>query len=191
MMPPPELIWVNSDIQALPIEWIRVDSVAEVRDDAEIIRARYRVVTLNLAEGGFFDELGFFRNLLHDKITGNNVVYFPIPPLAQGVPLEIPVFGAVAKAQIMAVHFLPKESIVGHDEDYAQLQLVNKDSGEVMSTLTFIQGIDAPAYEVISFGPVNQHGEVEIFKGVSFRVEQLGRGLALPESVLIIEWNLR
>lgn len=190
--PPPELIWVNSDLQALPIEWIRVDSVAEVRDDAEIIRARYRVVTLNLAEGGFFDELGFFQNLLHDKITGNNVVYFPIAPLAQGVPLEIPVFGAVTEAQIVAAHLVPKETITGNDSDYMQLKLVNKDTGAVICTKTFLSGVNAPAYEVTDFGPVDEEaGAINVGQGVSFAKEEFGAGMTLPRCLLIIEWNLR
>jgi len=190
-MPKPELIWVYSELQELPIRWIPIDIVAPIRDDAEIIRATYKVVTKDLANGGYFDELGFFRNLLRDKVTGNNIVYFPIAPISAGQNVEIPVFGAVIESQIVAVHLLPKEDIVGDDTNYAQLQLVNKDVGEVMTTLTFIGGINAQAYEVISFGPVNAYGAIEIYKGVSFRVVQNGAGLAIPESVLIIEWNLR
>ncbi len=185
------LVWVNSDVQVLSVAWTAVSSFAPIRDDAEIIRARYRVVTKDLADGGYFDSLGFFRNLLRDKITGNNVVYFPVAPIAQGESLEIPVFGAVTEAQVVAAHLVPKEAITGRDGDYAQIQLVNKGSEQVLSTLTFIAGIDALAHEVISFGPVNQYGEFEIYKGMSYRVEQVGMGMALPELALIIEWNLR
>ena len=85
-----------------------------------------------------------------------------------------------------------KEAVSGNNSNYVQLQLVNKESDKIISTLTFLEDINVASYEVISFGPVSEeYGVINLCKGVALKVEQFGAGMELPEAILIIEWDLR
>ena len=198
------MAWTNAPMVEVYVAWLEIDQYAEIRSDAEVVRAKFYPRTENLPASGFFDAFGFYRSLFYDKVTGSYVMYFPIPPLVAGEPFEIPVFGAVFYAKyhdpeeedipsaiITNAHILPKNNISGDDTDYVQFQLVNKKNDQVMSTLTLIEGADLTAYKVTSMGPINEHGAVDLFEGVSFNVVSYGNGIDFTEpSVLIIEYNL-
>lgn len=186
----PQITWVDSELKEIPIMWQSIEFIAPVKEDAEILTAKYRIVTNDI--GGYFDNLGFFINLSNEKLTGSEKVFLPIPRIQQGEIREFPVFGAVQEVQIVAAHIMFKETVTGNNSNYVQLQLVNKESDEIISTLTFLEDINAASYEVISFGPVNEeYGAINLYKGVALKVEQFGAGMELPEAILIIEWDLR
>ena len=86
----------------------------------------------------------------------------------------------------------PKETITGNDTNYMQIRLINKETGAIICTKTFLSGTDAPAYEVTDFGPANEAaGAINLGQGVSFVKEDFGGGMMLPQFVLVIQWNLR
>lgn len=71
---------------------------------------------------------------------------------------------------------------------HLELKLINKHTDNVICTKTFITGIDAPAYQVTDFGPVDEEkSELEYGQAVSLVVE----GGTLPECLLIIQWDVR
>jgi len=184
--------WIEGELQEVEIEWLHVEGICEVNSEKELLRIRVSGITDGLDDYGYFDLFQLCKNLLNDKITGNEIVYLPLEEIPAGQGVEIPVFGAVVEAQIAAAHLVPKQTITGSDTNYMQLKLVNKETGAVICTKTFIAGVDAPAYEVTDFGPVNETaGAVSIGKGVSLIKEEVGGGMALPQSVLVIQWNLR
>ena len=184
--------WIETDYgYELPIGWLRAEQTIKVAPDREITKVTFKVVTKDLPDGGYFDEFGLYRNLFMEMATGNNLIYFPIAPISAGSSVEIPVYGALDNTRIHGVYLVPKSTITGHNTNYAQLQFVNKENNGVMATLTLLEDIDAPAYKVTPFGPINEHSAMEIHEGASFKVIHEGGGLAIPESVLIVEWNLR
>ncbi|HEY8362725.1 MAG TPA: GLUG motif-containing protein, partial [Tissierellaceae bacterium] len=144
----PQITWVDSELKEIPIMWQSIEFIAPVKEDAEILTAKYRIVTNDI--GGYFDNLGFFINLSNEKVTRSEKVFLPIPRIRQGEIREFPVFGAVQEVQIVAAHIMFKETVTGNNSNYVQLQLVNKESDEIISTLTFLEDINAASYEVIS-----------------------------------------
>lgn len=188
------LTWIAGSLTETLIEWLVLQGICPVRDDVELTRVRITGVTAGLVNHGYWDDFELLKNLTNDKITGAEVVYFPIPEAPAGSSLEIPVFGVVteAGAQIVAAGIVPKAAITGDNNDYMTLKLVNKETGEDICTLTFLAGTDAPAYEVTDFGPANEeHGTINYGKGVSLVKEESGGGMTLPAGVLILQWNLR
>lgn len=184
--------WIEVELQGLEIEWLHVEGICEINPEKELLRVRVNGITNGLSGYGYFDLFQLCKNLLNDKITGNEVVYLPLEEIPAGQVVEIPVFGAVVEAQIAAAHLVPKQTIAGNDTNYMQLKLVNKETGAVICTKTFIAGIDAPAYEVTDFGPANETaGAINIGQGVSLVKEEFGAGMTLPQCVLVIQWNLR
>ena len=196
------MAWKTSSMTELYVAWLEIEQYAKIRTDAEVIRATFMPRTENLTAGGYFDHFGFYRSLFYDKVTGSYVMYFPIPPLTAGEAFEIPVFGAVFYSQyhepeeevpsaiITNAHFMPKVDIAGDNDNYVQLQLMNKKIEQIMATLTLIEGNDLVGYKVTSMGPINQHGAIDLFEGVSFKVVSTGGGMTFTEpSVLIIEYN--
>lgn len=184
--------WIEGELQEVGIEWLHVEGICEVNSEKELLRVRVSGVTDGLDGYGYFDLFQLCKNLTNDKITGNEVIYLLIEEIPADQGAEIPVFGAVTEAQIVAVHIIPKETITGNDINYMQLKLVNKDTGAVICTKTFLSGVNAPAYEVMDFGPVDEEaGAINIGQGVSFVKEEFGGGMTLPKCLLIIEWNLR
>ena len=194
--------WTESFEYDIFVAWLEIDVYAPIRDNAEIYRATFKPRTVGLVGGGYFDSLAFYRNLYFDKVTGAYVMYYPIEPILAGVDTELPVFGAVfnsasydplesnPSAIITAAHIVPQNLITGDNTDYCQLQLLNKETDNLITTLTLIGGNDAPAYKVTSFGGVSADAEISIFEGVSLNVVHYGAGLALPYFTLVVEYNL-
>lgn len=186
------MTWIEGELQGLEIEWLHVEGICEVNSEKELLRVRVSGVTEGLDGYGYFDMFQLCKNLLNEKITGSEVVYLLLGEVSAGVTVEIPVFGAVTEAQIVAAHLVPKETITGNNSDYMQLKLVNKDTGAVICTKTFLSGVNAPAYEVTDFGPVDEEaGAINVGQGVSFAKEEFGAGMKLPQCTLVIQWDLR
>jgi len=184
------MTWIEGELQEVLIEWLHIEGFCEVRDDVELLKVKVSGITDGLSGYGYFDLFQLCKNLLNEKIAGAEVIYLHLDEVT-GI-VEIPVFGAVTESQIVAAHIVPKEYITGNDENYMQLRLVNKETGTIICTKTFLSGTDAPAYEVTDFGPVNEmNGEINLGQGVSFVKENFGGGMTLPQCVLIIQWNLR
>lgn len=183
------MTWVDGELYGIDVEWLHVEGICEANPDVELLKVRVSGITEGLDGYGYFDLFQLCKNLLNDKITGNEVVCLPIDEITGSV--EIPVFGAVVDAQIIAVHIVPKSAITGNDTNYMQLKLVNKETGATICTKTFLSGVDAPAYEVTDFGPASDTaGAINLGRGISFVKEEFG-GMVLPQCVLIIQWNLR
>lgn len=177
--------WIAGDLDNIPIEWLHLEAVCEVSREAELLTVKLSGLTEDLE--GYFDNFALFKNLLEDKLTGNEVVYLPVDETAD--EFEIPIFGAVVEvAQIMAAHIIPKEDIIGSDTDPIILKLISKETGDTICTKTFLAGTDALAFEVTDFGPVNENNnEINYGKGVSLAKEGAA---ALPPSLIVVEWNL-
>lgn len=183
--------WIEGEPQEFQIEWLKIDEICEISNNKELLRTRLSVITDNLNGYGYIDNLGLFKNLLNDKITGAEIVYIPLDEIPAGSSAEFPVFGAVTDAQIVAAHIIPKTTISGSDTDYMQLRLVNKETGSTICTKTFLNGTDAPAYQITDFGPVDEvSGTITLGQGVAFVKEEIGNGMALSQCVLVIQWNL-
>jgi len=184
------LTWISGELNALTIEWLHIEAICEVNKDIELLTVKLSGITENLTGGGYFDNYLLLKNLLNEKTTGANIIYLPVPETSGEI--EIPVFGSIVEiAEIVAAHIVPKFDIIGSDSDYMTLKLINKESSEVICTKTFLAGADALAYEVTDFGPANENNNaVNYGKGVSLVKEDTGGGMTLPQSVLIVEWNL-
>jgi hypothetical protein len=187
------MTWIEGELQPLDVEWLHIEGICQVRENAELLRVTVAAETSGLEGYGYFDLFQLCKNLLNEKIISANVVYLPLNEVPAGVATEIPAFGSVVEiAQIVGVRLIPKETIVGNDSDYMQLKLVNKETGAVICTKTFIAGVDALAYEVTDFGPVDENaGAINFGQGVSLAKEEFGAGMTLPQSVLVIQWDLR
>jgi hypothetical protein len=185
------ITWVEGTLQSLDVEWLHVENICEVRD-VELLKVRVSGITDSLNGYGYFDLFQLCKNLLNEKITGNETIYLPLDEVPAGAITEIPVFGAVIEAQIVAAHIVPKTNITGNDTNYMALKLINKETGTVICTRTFLNGINAPAYKVTDFGPANEtNGTINLGQSVSFVKEEVGSGMTLPQSILVIQWNLR
>lgn len=184
------MTWIEGELQEVEIEWLHIEGICEVRDDVELLKVKVSGITDGLDGYGYFDLFQLCKNLLNDKITGAEIVYLPIDEIVGYT--EIPVFGAVVESQIIAAHIVPKTAITGNDINYMRLKLINKETGAIICTKTFLSGTDAPAYEVTDFGPANEiAGAVSLGQGISFLKEEFGSGMILPQCLLIIQWNLR
>lgn len=181
--------YIDCDPVETGVEWLRLESVCPTNKEKELLRARVTGLTEGLAGGGYFDQFQLRKNLLNEKQIGSEIIY----RLLQAVtgPFETVVFGATVEAQIVACHIVPAQNITGSNSDYMTLKLVNKETGNVICTKTFLAGVDASAWEVCNFGPVNEEAShVNLTKGVSLVKEDTGTGMILPVSLLIVEWNL-
>lgn len=175
------MAWIDGDLQEYDVEWMSFEATCEVANNKELLRVRVSAVTDGFA--GFFDNFQLLKNLTNEKLFGAEVAYIPIDPNEA----ESPVFGAVKDFQIIAAHIVPKQDIVGGDPPL-ELKLINKHTDNVICTKTFITGIDAPAYQVTDFGPVDEEkSKLEYGQAVSLVVE----GGTLPECLLIIQWDVR
>jgi hypothetical protein len=168
------------------------ETVCEVNEDIELLQTRVTAETSGFSGYCYFDDLQLLKNLTDEKITGNEQLFQPIREVTAGSIFEKPIYGAVIEAQIISAHIVPKSTIIGNDIDYMTLKLMNKETSEVICTKTFIIGTNAEAYKVTDFGPVDtEAGAMNLAKGVSLVKEETGTGMLLPESLLIVQWNLR
>lgn len=181
--------WIEGDLLEVPIEWVLIEAICPVADDRELLRIKLTAAS-DEDEPVYFDDLQLFINLTREKLLGWEKVFLPLGQLTGNA--EIPVFGAVVEAKIVAAHIVPKQTITGNNSSYCTLKLVNKETGAAICTKTFLAGVDAPAFEVTDFGPVNEvAGAINLGQGVSLVKEDSGGGLVVPESMLIIQWDLR
>lgn len=181
------MIWVSGELNNLQIEWLAIEAVCPVSDSKELLSTKIKAVTKDLTGGGYFDDFQIRLNLTNEKLTGSEKIFLPIEESAGDI--ELPVFGAVVDAQIIAAHIVPKSTITGNTGSPMTLELVNKNTGDTICTKTFITGTDATAYEVTDFGPVDAGaGEIDFGYGVSLRK---AGGMTLPECLIVVEWDLR
>lgn len=181
--------WIAGELTNLPVEWLRIETICPVNKERELLKVRVTGLTEGLTGGGYFDEFVLKKNLLDEKQTGAEKVFLPIDETTGEI--ELPVFGATVEAIVVAAHIVPENPITGNDSDYMTLKLVNKETGVVICTKTFVAGVDAASYEVCDFGPVNEAaGAINICQAVSFKKMDTGAGMTLPRCLLIVEWNL-
>lgn len=186
------MTWIEGELQGIEIEWLHVEGICEVNSEKELLRVKVSVITDGMEGYGYFDLVQLCKNLMNDKIIGAEVVYLLLDEIPAGTPIEIPVFGAVTEVEIVSAHMVLKEPIVGNDINYMQLKLVNKETDAVICTKTFIAGIDATAYTVTDFGPVDEEAkQLSLGQAVSLVKEEFGAGMKLPQCTLVIQWNLR
>lgn len=171
--------WIESGPAEIEVSWLHVETICPVSDEKELLKVRVSVITEGL--GGYFDNIQLFKNLTREKLFGSEVVYIPIDGRT-----EVPIFGAVKDAQIVVAHIVPKSDIIGGDPPLV-LELINKGTGDTICTKTFTEGVNASAYQVTDFGPVSEAAsEIEFGQAVSLVVDG-----TLPESLLVIQWDLR
>ena len=187
--------WIIGTIGEIEIEWLRREVVIPVNTNKELLSIKVAGTAIQgpgaTSGAGYFDLFLLKRNLTDEKIIGSEVTYIPIEAVSAGTAFETPVFGAVKVCRIVAAHIIPKATITGGNTNYMQLQIVRKSDDAIISTKTYLAGVDSPAYEVSDFGPVNESNAVlALNDGVSFKVVHTGGGLALPDSVLVLQWNL-
>ena len=182
--------WIVGDIASVEVEWLRREVVIPVNNQKELVSIKISGVALANGEG-FFDMYGLQRNLSEEKLFGSEVSYFQLEPVAAGTAFEVPIFGAVKTCRIVSAHIVPISNIIGNNANHIQLQLVRKSDNAVICTRTYLQDSNSMAYEVDSFGPVNQANAIlDLSDSVSFKIVQEGSGLTLPQSILAIQWNL-
>ena len=182
--------WIAGDIASVEVEWLKREVCIPVNDQKELVSIKIAGVALAGGEG-FFDMYNLQRNLSEEKLYGSEVSYYTLAPISAGTDFEIPIFGAVKTCRIVSAHIVPIETIVGDDANYMQLQLVRKSDEAVICTRTYLQDSNSGAYEVDNFGPVDQFNAVlNLTDSVSFKIVHTGAGLALPQSLLAIQWNL-
>lgn len=186
------MTWISGTLSGVDIEWMHFEEVCPVNENKELLRTRVTAITEGLDGYGYFDLFQLLKNLTDEKATGSEVVFIPRDQVSAGSTLEIPVMGAVKEMQIIAAHIVPKQAITGDNTNYMTLKLVNKETAAVICTKTFTLGLDAAAYEVTDFGPVDEAAAaISLNKGVSFVKEETAGGMTLPQSILVIQWNLR
>jgi hypothetical protein len=175
--------WIDGELQECDIEWMNFEAVCEVADNKELLRVRVSAVTEGFHGAGFFDNFQLLKNLTNEKLFGAEIVYIPVDSNTS----ETPVFGAVKDSKIVSAHIVPKQDIAGSDPPLV-LKLIHKQTGGTICTKTFSTGVDAPAYQVTDFGPVDEEkSELEYGQAVSLAVN----GGTLPECLLVIQWDVR
>lgn len=182
--------WIESSVVGVPVTWYTQEMTMEVNDEKELLRTIVTAVTNGAVSRIYVDVFKLLRDLERDLIEGDKITYVLVPE--QVGNYERAVWGATKDVQVNHVYLVPRANVIGNDLNYTQLSIKRKDSEAILCTKTFIAGIDAPAYTVTSFGPVNTAaGALSTNVGLSLLKEDSGDGMLLPEMVLIIEWNLR
>lgn len=185
------MIWIDGDPVALPIEWQTVSQVVTTNPERELLTVRLTARATNYTGGMYWDDFVLKRNLTDERATGNMMTFLPIPATGAGADLELPAIGASRDIEIKSAHLVPSAAMVGDNTDYIVLKVRNKASGNNICTLTFTLGTDADAYEVIDFGGADADETIlETGDAASIVVTNVSSGMALPASLLVIEYNL-
>lgn len=181
--------WIEGTLESLPIIWTAIEAICEVDTDKELLTSDFEVITNVLGSYGYFDNLNFQRNRTNDKAIGNDIAQLLIPESSSSEEFEIPVFAGFTDCEILAVHIVPQDNVIGDDTDYCQLRIVNKSTSDTLGTKTFTLGNDADAFEISDFGGINEE-LIEAGDVIAIEKENTGSGMALPQFLLVIEWNL-
>lgn len=181
--------WIEGTLESLPVVWTAIEAICEVDIDKELLTSDFEVITNVLGSYGYFDDLNFQRNRTNDKLLGNDIAQLLIVETSDSEEFIIPCLAGFTDCEIVAVHIVPQDDIIGDDTDYCQLVIANRTKIEVLGTKTFTIGNDADAYEITDFGGINQE-LIEAGDVVTIEKDNYGSGMALPQFLLVIEWNL-
>ena len=187
--------WIQGESRSYPIQWVHISNYLEIGQDREIVSITVEPVTKNHPEGGYFDAFLLSRSLEDIKLWGAEFTHMPLKqldPNSDSFPFEIPIFGAVADhdIRIVSVHIVPQQSVSGHNTNYMKLIARNKQNGTDIATKTYTAGNNLTAYKVDNFGPAHpENSLIDAGNSMSIRVEKVGEGFILPESVIVIQWD--
>ena len=179
--------WIDGTIGEMPIAWNQLEFYVDVNADIELLTVEVEARTENVA--GFFDDFLLARNITNDKLFASEKIYHMLPQIESDT--EKIVIGAVDTLQIKNLHIVPSVTITGDDTNYAILKLRNKETGNLIATLSLLQGTNLPANIVYTFPAITTDNAI-ISEGecATFEVENIGNGMTIPESLLIIEWDV-
>jgi len=179
------ITWTTGELQNLTVQWLHAKATLNVNQQKEFLSARFTAeLVRSTGLNTYFDNFSLTKNLANDKTLGNYIIYMPI---SAGTS-EWPVFGALTDCHIAKAHLVPQADIIGTDSNPIQLILRNVDTDTIICTKTFVLGNNATAYQVTSFGGVDDVAK-ELYAGNGVRLEKSGTD-DLPDITLIIEWNL-
>lgn len=181
--------WIAGEASNVPITWTNIEAICEVDPDRELVSTDFEVVTLSLGFAGYFDNFSFQRNRTEEKTIGSDIAQLLIESSSSSNEFSFPAFAGFTDCSIVAAHIVPQENIVGADGDYCQLRLVNKTTSDVLGTKTFTLGNDIDAFEIGDFGGISEE-LIEAGDVIAIEKENTGSGMALPQFLLAIEWNL-
>ena len=179
--------WIEGDMVEMPIVWNKAEVIVDVDSQVELLNVDVEAITKGMA--GYFDDIVLARNLTNDKLFASEKIYHMLPQI--GGNTEKVVIGAIDTLQIKNVHIVPSDSIIGDDTNYAILKLRNKETNEIITTFNLLAGTTLIANLVYNFPALNDENAI-ILEGESatFEVENVGSGMTIPESLLIIEWDV-
>lgn len=178
--------WTFSNLVEMPIVWQQIEVPVETNPEKEIKQVKFKIN--NSGIGIYCDNLGLYKNLSREKLVGLETSYVLMPAIAQGITTELLVFAATVEAYIAFAYIVPKIDIMADSQNYAVLKLINKGNNSIITTLQLTETI--PAYKVIPFETVTENNIINVWDSITMQVEQYGAGIALPEMLLIIEWDL-
>lgn len=183
--------WVNGEVSPIEILWQEISEEIQVNQNKELISIEIKCIN-NAENIGYFDKLSVKEDLTNEKINGNNITYIPVEEINIGTAqVEVPIFAAVKNNKISAVHVLPSSTITGSDTDTIKLSIVNKVTGDVISTKTFVSGVNATAYTLCDFGAVDTAKQnIATGTGLCLRIDPISNSKIIPKSVLVIEWDI-
>lgn len=183
--------WVNGEASSVEILWQEITEEIQVSNNKELISIEIECIN-NADDSGYFDKLSIKEDLTNEKINGNNITYVPLNEISIGVTqIEVPIFAAVKNNKISAVHILTSSNITGSDTDTIKLSIVNKVTGDTISTKTFVSGVNATAYTLCDFGAVDTTKQnINAGVGLCLRIDSISNTKTLPKSVLAIEWDI-
>ncbi len=183
--------WVEGAYRSYRVSWTSISAVVPVSTIQELISAKFTVASEGMTDGLYFDEFVVQRDRTSEKIFGSELVFYPLTYVNTVDAFEFPVMGITKDTTVKAVYLVPKMGITGNENNYMQLNLLNKKTGGVIASKTFVAGIDGEAWKTVPFGPVNPgHAELTHDDSISIQMLQFGGGMVLPPSTLVVEWNL-
>ncbi|MDF2884261.1 MAG: hypothetical protein K0R54_4828 [Clostridiaceae bacterium] len=183
--------WINGEASYIDVLWQEISEEIQINPNKELVSIQIQCIN-NAESSGYFDKLSIKENLTNEKINGNSITYIPIEQINIGNSIcEVPVFAAVKNNKISAIHILTSDDIVGSDMDTIKLSIVNKVTGDIISTKTFVSGVNAINYNLCNFGAVDLDKQnISTGTGLCLRIDPINNNKIFPQSVLVIEWDI-
>lgn len=186
-----DINWVLGESTNVEVSWQEISEQLEINPNKELVGITIRCSNRSTKKG-YYDALSIKEDLTEDKINGSEITYISIDSINVSInTIEIPIFAAVKQNKIIAVYLLTSEDIIGNDSNIIKMSVIDKVSGNLIATKTFQNNVDAVAYKLTHFGPVNTDtSSISPDSGLCLRIDPVTTQITIPKSVLVIEWNI-